>query len=718
MAGYPGLLTRVTRVGLTKTSGWSSVAASTFFTASPPDEAANTLDDLTSSASGTSVAGSGAVTLDALVSAAAGAVGAKGTGANTLATVVSAGAGTAAGGSSAETLAALTSSASGVRGAAGSGAVTLATLVSAGAGLIPATGSAASTLDALVTVGTDAPAVQVIIFDDGTIPADFAWSSAGSGSVLDRPDAVGGTTKALRFVDIGDSQESYFEIYATARPGNNILTVRYEVSSESGYDYFRIYIDDVEVWEEAGVGAGWSEYSTALSVGSRTIKFRYSKDSSADEGDDTAYLSKITVSPIGPRPITAANTLEALTSQAEGETPDVAGWRYWRMVSLATQSISGTTGLGEVELRATSGGADLTGPGVGTASQTIGTPNGSYPAANAFDNNLATGWQSGSSFAALQYEFTNYPVEVAEISHKQVYRGEMLDMRVDKSKDGSTWETAAIKRGILTWPDSGLPPTYFVSGTETLINLTGPVRDYQGEIGVNSFGSTSTTVEFCPENKVAITGYSLPMPVVIERFIAFSATPLPSPPIGMTTYTFKIRGVVYNSDVSNVPDALIAVTAERTSVPNDWFELELSEPLVLAPGFYHFGVHVGGDSNGIWSHPTVGPEVSVKTLTEWPFEDGPPDPWPVEMWGYEEQDQPHPIYLIYPINEGASTLAALASEAVGFVGEDDAVTGTSAEVLEVLTSAGLGARGVMRPRQTLAGSYRPVKSLNATWVAR
>jgi hypothetical protein len=607
--------------------------------------------------------------------------------------------------------------------------------------MIPASGSAAITLADLASVGTDAPAVQVITFDDGSIPAEFAWSAFGPGIVIDRVDVDGGTTKALRYPDIDDSEESYFEIFADARPGNNVLTVRYEVSSESGYDYWRIYIDDVQVWQEAGTGAGWSEYSTTLAVGVRRIKFRYSKDSSADDGDDTAYISKITVSPIGERPITVATTLAPLTSSASGETEIYPGYRFWRITMEATASLSGTAGgIAECELRGSFGGADLTDSLPGTASMYLGSLNPYYAPSAAFDNDGTTWWESWSSYGSLQWEFTTLPQVVEQVhlttpyymsGGSPIYSSVLLDLKIERSYGGETWETVTTKRGLVE------PNSWDTPGNIDL-PLTGPVVANDGFIGVNDFGRTDRAIEFCPQNKVAITGYSIPHPVVIERFIAYSRAPLPSPPIGDITYTFKIRGVIYASNVSNVPETLIAVTAERTSVPNDWFELELSEPLVLEPGFYHFGVHVGGTSGGIYSCDTYGPQVSMKTLLDFPFGDGPPDPFPILTSGAVEQSQPHPVYVIYPISTGVAALAALTSQAAGFFGTfQEAVTGTALALLDDLTSAASGARQMLRsPRVplngamvnvslagsrrttlTLAGSRRTV-SLSATWVSR
>ncbi|UCC99004.1 MAG: hypothetical protein JSW66_03785, partial [Phycisphaerales bacterium] len=66
----------------------------------------------------------------------------------------------------------------------------------------------------------------------------------------------------------------------------------YKVSSESGFDYLRFYIDDEEMGKWSGE-KDWAEVSFAVSEGRRTFRWEYSKDGSDSDGDDTAWIDDI-----------------------------------------------------------------------------------------------------------------------------------------------------------------------------------------------------------------------------------------------------------------------------------------------------------------------------------------------------------------------------------------------------------------------------------------
>lgn len=765
---------RFARPGLTRGSGWSDPASFAFFEVDPAPTGANRLNNLYSIASGSSTVGSSAETLDALVGAGTGAHGAAGTGAATLATVVSAasgssvvgsaaatlatvvsaatggsthgtsavtlstivtaGAGTAAGGSSAETLAVLTSSASGARGASGSSAETLATVVSAGSGSVTFFGGAVATLlDDLTTVATDAALPVTIDFEDGTIPASLLWAG-DPGTVVSRADAGGGTLLALQFRDIADSEETYFELYAVAHaPGSLSLTVRLEVSSEEGYDFLRVLVDGVDVLGDpgvdpgdeegrSGISGGFESFTVSLSEGAHSLRFGYYKDSSADDGDDTAWISSITY-PAGVRPVAAVNTLDALTSSASGETPTYPGlYRFWRIAALATQSVSGDTGLGEVELRGSLGGADLTDTLPGVATQQYGGPN---DPSVCFDNDTSNYWTSGPEYEALIWEFTTFPQDVQQV---WIDQGEMLDIQIAASNDGVTWEWKAIQRGNTENAYSMAVPL--------TIDLVGPNRHYDGYLGVNDLQQTDVFPIYCESDHIAVTAQTTWDPIRIEKLIAHSASTYPSPPIGAITYTFFCKGVIYSDD-GGYPGTLIAETAEHTTLPNgQFFDLGLADWLFLLPGNYWFGVHTGGTSGNLLTHNTVGGQTTRTVARAYGL--GVPATFPPGGVSLAS-GRPQPIYAVFPISTGEATFADATSAGFGYFGQAITgtgasilgdlvcegagsflvpITGTAAALLESLSSAGFGARGVLRPRQSLNGSYRPSISLNATWVAR
>lgn len=65
-----------------------------------------------------------------------------------------------------------------------------------------------------------------------------------------------------------------------------------KVSSESGYDYLRFYIDGAKKDEWSGE-QNWTEVSFPVTEGTRTFTWTYSKDSSVSGGDDTSWIDDI-----------------------------------------------------------------------------------------------------------------------------------------------------------------------------------------------------------------------------------------------------------------------------------------------------------------------------------------------------------------------------------------------------------------------------------------
>ncbi|MBA7611536.1 hypothetical protein ES703_18762 [subsurface metagenome] len=96
------------------------------------------------------------------------------------------------------------------------------------------------------------------------------------------------------------------------------------VSSESSYDYLTFYIDGVEKDRWSG-RKDWAEMSFPVTAGTRTFEWTYSKDDSASEGDDTAWIDDIIF------PLEAIEcTLDAPVLHAEPDiTPGVRNMISW-----------------------------------------------------------------------------------------------------------------------------------------------------------------------------------------------------------------------------------------------------------------------------------------------------------------------------------------------------------------------------------------------------
>lgn len=148
----------------------------------------------------------------------------------------------------------------------------------------------------------------------------------------------------------------------------------------------------------------------------------------------------------------------------------MASHLYWRINILASSSAS-YAAVGELQLRATVGGADLTDTAGGTPMS------GSdysvfYVASKAFDGDVATSWRNKTNepLGWLGYQFPS-PVEVLEVA---LSNGSNLstaytpkDFYIEASDDGVTWYIFASVTGQTGWT-SGETRTFAVPATAPL----------------------------------------------------------------------------------------------------------------------------------------------------------------------------------------------------------------------------------------------------------
>ena len=79
-----------------------------------------------------------------------------------------------------------------------------------------------------------------------------------------------------------------------------------KVSSESGYDYLKFFIDNVEIDSWSGED-DWSLETYGISPGTHQFKWEYAKDFSVSSGADAAWIDDV-VFPV----INAGNNLSTL----------------------------------------------------------------------------------------------------------------------------------------------------------------------------------------------------------------------------------------------------------------------------------------------------------------------------------------------------------------------------------------------------------------------
>jgi hypothetical protein len=123
---------------------------------------------------------------------------------------------------------------------------------------------------------------------------------------------------------ITHSQSSQMVLQYTVSAADSISFFR-KVSSESGYDFLRFYIDNVKVGEWAG-NIPWGRVSFPVQAGNRTFKWEYMKDYIISSGDDCAWIDYIT---FPPTPITSSWAgLDATICAGETHQLDGAATHY------------------------------------------------------------------------------------------------------------------------------------------------------------------------------------------------------------------------------------------------------------------------------------------------------------------------------------------------------------------------------------------------------
>ncbi|MDD4052300.1 MAG: M14 family zinc carboxypeptidase, partial [candidate division Zixibacteria bacterium] len=113
---------------------------------------------------------------------------------------------------------------------------------------------------------------------------------------------------------IGNSLSSIMSVTQTVTSAGTI-TFHYRVSSESGWDYLRFFDNSVEKEKWSGE-VGWTEISYAVSAGTHTFSWRYTKDGSDIGGSDCAWVDLIVFPPISSAPVITTTTLPDWTAES------------------------------------------------------------------------------------------------------------------------------------------------------------------------------------------------------------------------------------------------------------------------------------------------------------------------------------------------------------------------------------------------------------------
>jgi hypothetical protein len=97
---------------------------------------------------------------------------------------------------------------------------------------------------------------------------------------------------AVRSGAIGDSGVSSLETSVT---GPASVSFYWKVSSETNYDFLRVYVDDVDQGGGISGSVDWVQRTLTIPAGSHTLRWTYSKDVSLAIGSDAGYVDQLVV---------------------------------------------------------------------------------------------------------------------------------------------------------------------------------------------------------------------------------------------------------------------------------------------------------------------------------------------------------------------------------------------------------------------------------------
>jgi hypothetical protein len=146
--------------------------------------------------------------------------------------------------------------------------------------------------DTVVSTVTGGGALLNEGFESGVIP--LGWTTNGNATwFISATNPLSGfySARAGTIVNNGLTQLQT----AISFSGIRTISFYYRVSSESGFDYLRFYVNGVQLNSWSGE-TGWQFYSTGYS-GSGTVDLRwvYGKDGSGSVGQDAAWIDNVVV---------------------------------------------------------------------------------------------------------------------------------------------------------------------------------------------------------------------------------------------------------------------------------------------------------------------------------------------------------------------------------------------------------------------------------------
>ncbi len=123
---------------------------------------------------------------------------------------------------------------------------------------------------------------------------NFTWTAGGDVPWFAQTQTTHDGVDAAQSGVITNGQESWIQTTVIV-PGT--LTYWWKVSSEQSYDYLEFYVDGVRQGTRISGEVDWQKCTNSIASGTHTLRWRYRKDESVDEGQDAGWLDEVSFVP-------------------------------------------------------------------------------------------------------------------------------------------------------------------------------------------------------------------------------------------------------------------------------------------------------------------------------------------------------------------------------------------------------------------------------------
>ncbi len=294
-------------------------------------------------------------------------------------------------------------------------------------------------------------APQSFNFENGVIPAGIVMS--GNTPWANVAGGPAGSARALKAGLITHSQSSCVAVAVT-----NAASVSYDysVSSESGYDFLKFYIDGVQNGTSKSGTVPWtSSGPILLASGTHELKWCYSKDVIVSSGSDTAWIDNIVVDQPGTdlqvvvnsAISDGANVTVNYTATNAG-TVAAGSFRVDAWSNSATAPAVGANGEGSTTIASLAAGASVTGSLVIANAAASGTAYAIVDTLNTvIETNEANNVSAGVAWVAPAPPIAAYNFEDGLVPAVMVPSGNLPWVNVAGGIPGST---RALQAGAIT----------------------------------------------------------------------------------------------------------------------------------------------------------------------------------------------------------------------------------------------------------------------------